>query len=156
MENPSFAIDFFFQKTMKQWANETHGVFWGINSYYNASEHPEAYWVQNMKTMQYKEWLLFMGIHESVVYAILLLYCIALAYMKKTKRKIDSYQLVPIVTFIGGFLFSLIWEGQTSAVMCYPIYVIPIALAFICELPFLNIVWSRCTYNDIKYCHDKS
>ncbi len=145
VENPVFALNFFYNKIMKQWANETHGVFWGLNSSYDTTRNSESDWVKVLETKQYKQWIAFMDVQESIVYAILLAYCAVLIYVKRTKKALGFYSLLPVVTFIGGFLFSLIWEAQTRAVMCYPIFLLPIAIAFVCEAWPDRIVDERCS-----------
>ena len=55
----------------------------------------------------------------------------------KVKRKGNNtnlQNLLPLIIFIGGFLFSIIWEGQTQAVLYYPVLLLPYAVAmmFLC------------------------
>jgi len=145
VEDPAFAVNFFYNKTMKQWANSTHGVFWGINSSYDTTRNSENTWVKVLETQQYKQWIAFMDTQESIIYAILLAYCVLLIHMKHTKKRFEFYNLLPVVTFIGGFLFSLIWEAQTRAVMCYPIFLLPLAIAFVCETCPSRIVDKKCS-----------
>ena len=143
-DNPEFAGKFFFNKTLKQWANQTHGVWWGTNCYYDVSRDESSFWVQFLNYGKYNEYLSFMDFHESIVYATLFVGSLFLLLAKIKKQKIDIFILLPLVTFIGGFLFSLIWEGQTSTVMSYPIMVLPVAVA----------IWAEARFNCLKNRHE--
>lgn len=128
-DDPGFAGQFFYNKVMKQWANQTHGVFWGINSLFDVARDENSYWVQYLNGAKYRDALVFIDYHESVIYATLWIACVYLLISKIKKQEIDTGMLLPVITFIGGFLFSLIWEGQTSAVMSYPIMLLPVVVS---------------------------
>ena len=128
-DRPGFACEFFYNKILKQWANQTHGTFWGMNASYNTSRSQDAYWVRYIENTQYRELLNFMDYHESIIYGIILIACFTLFVRRLKGQKIEWMYLLPITTFIGGFLFSLIWEGQTDVVMMYPIMMLPIAVS---------------------------
>lgn len=131
-DNPGFALHFFHNKVLKQWANQTHGTFWSMNGYYDVQRNEEDFWVSYLNREGYKELTGFEDMHESAVYAVLFLSCCIMFYRKRRGESFPFYGMVPVVTFIGGFLFSLIWEGQTGAVMYYPILLLPVAMGVIC------------------------
>lgn len=125
--NPSFALKFYYKKTMKQWANETHGVFWSINDVYDVHRNSEDYWVRFVEWKIYEKWLSFMDCHETILYFVLLFSVIKV--IKEMVQKNYSVSIMgPILFFIGGFLFSVIWEGQTGAVLYYPMCLLPFSL----------------------------
>lgn len=136
LEEPEFARKFFYNKSLKQWANQTHGAWWSVNSLYDVSRDENTYWVQYILNTKYNEQLLLMDYHESIIYGILFFAVLSLLVNRIRKQQLPFYILLPIVTFIGGFLFSLIWEGQTDVVMSYPIIMLPVALSICCEFNF--------------------
>lgn len=132
-DNPGFALHFFHNKVLKQWANQTHGTFWSINGYYDVQRNEEDFWVSYLNRESYKGLTRFEDMHESVVYAILFLSCCIMLCRKRRGESFPFWYMVPVATFIGGFLFSLIWEGQTGAVLYYPILLLPVAIGVICQ-----------------------
>lgn len=132
-DDPAFACDFFYNKTLKQWANQTHGVWWENGSYYDLSRDEGSFWVRFCENKKYCGMLKYIDVHESIVYSILALSAFSILSQKCRKQKIEMWKLLPFVTFIGGFLFSLFWEGQTDTVMSYPIILLPTASAIWAE-----------------------
>ena len=130
-DEPSFASMFFYNKLLKQWANQTHAVFWGVDSLWDSNRNQASYWVQFIEKGKYENWLIFMDFHESVVYGVLLLGLMGVIYCKVKNKGNNTYlqNLLPLIVFIGGFLFSIIWEGQTQAVLYYPVLLLPYAVA---------------------------
>jgi len=66
-ENPEFAREFFYNKLLKQWANETHSVFWNVDNLKD-TETSFDYWRKFLEYNIYDSWLPFIDFHESVVY----------------------------------------------------------------------------------------
>lgn len=130
-QNPGFAVHFFHNKALKQWANQTQGMLWDVNGYYDTARDKDAFWVTFLEYGKHRNLLSFMDVHQSLLYGILLAGCGKLLIGRWKKREIDIPLLLPFVTFIGGFLFSLIWEGQTTAVMSYPLLLLPVALGYL-------------------------
>lgn len=130
-EDPVFALRFFNAKAYKQWANQTHGIYWELNALYDTGRDPEAYWVRYLEEKKYDGHLGDEDVHESVVYLILFGSVLLLLWKKKKERQLPLPELLPFVTLIGGFLFSLIWEGQTRAVYYYPILLLPVAVGIV-------------------------
>lgn len=130
-DNPSFCMEFFHNKVLVQWANATHGVFWGLGNVFDVNRNPEAYWVYYLYGEKYHRMVPFMDIHQSIIYGILFLSSIILLIGLVKKENMKLEYLVSYVALIGGFLFSLIWEAQTGAVMYYLILLLPIAIGVI-------------------------
>lgn len=130
-EDPAFALYFFHTKIYRQWANQTHGIYWELNALYDTGRDPEAYWVRYLEGKKYDGHLSYEDVHESVVYLILFGSVLLLLWKKKKGQCICPEELLPFVTLIGGFLFSLIWEGQTRAVYYYPILLLPVAVGIV-------------------------
>ena len=43
-------------------------------------------------------------------------------------RKLDAYKLIFVITFIGGFLFHLVWEAKGQYTIIYAYLMIPYML----------------------------
>lgn len=84
-----------------------------------------------LEDKKYNGHLVYEDIHESMIYLILLGSSLVLLRKKKKGQCIFLAELLPFVTLIGGFLFSLIWEGQTRAVYYYPILLLPVAIGIV-------------------------
>lgn len=47
---------------------------------------------------------------------------------KNSDTHTEITDLLPVIVFIGGFLFSIIWEAQTRAVLYYPVLLMPFGI----------------------------
>ena len=126
--DPEFARNFFYTKLMKQWANQTHGVFWNTSNM-GDTDAQNGFWRRYIEYKSYNKWLPFMDYHESILYSLILLGFAGVVF-RKIKNKNDDKEtqildILPVIVFIGGFLFSIIWEAQTQAVMYYPVILLP-------------------------------
>jgi len=157
-KDPGFMMQFFQGKILKQWANQTHGVYWDVHSLYDTTRNNEDFWVRHLEAKKYEKWLDFEDSHENMIYVILFLSTCVLLRAKIKKQNIKFVFLLPYVTFIGGFLFSLIWEGQTGAVIYYPVLALPTAIGLLFsdeeimpvkEKTFSEKTWKNETKTDI-------
>lgn len=130
-ESPTFAIHFFHKKTLRQWANPTHAMFWDINTVYDTKRDAQSFWVEYLQMQKYHLLIPFMDVHQSIVYGMLMISCYVLLYRLIKKRNLQMESLLPYVALIGGFLFSLLWEAQSGAVMYYLILLLPVATGVI-------------------------
>lgn len=64
----------------------------------------------------------FMNRLQTFVYAFAFLYCLYLI-----RHDEDHFALILFVTFLGGFLFSLLWEANGRYVFPYFVFLIPAA-----------------------------
>lgn len=130
-ESPTFGIHFFHTKTLRQWANPTHATFWDINTLYDTKRDAQSFWVEYLHMQKYHLLIPFMDVHQSIVYGILVISGYVLLYQLIKKRNVEMEHLIPYVALIGGFLFSLLWEAQSGAVMYYLILLLPVAIGVI-------------------------
>lgn len=76
-----------------------------------------------------------MSIHQGIIYFGALLFCILHGIVRRREEMGNSlWQLVLLVSFIGGFLFSILWEGGARYVMPYFVMLIPYAAEAISEM----------------------
>ncbi len=131
-DDPKFMFSLYYNKVLKQWANHTHGVYWGIQGLFDTSRDADAYWVNYLNNQDYNKHTGMEDLHESIIYAVLFMSILYLFVRKCKRNPVDFAYTLPYVTFIGGFLFSLLWEGQTDGVLYYPVLLLPIALGVLC------------------------
>lgn len=132
-EDKRFALDFFYYKAIKQWADQTHWILLGIDDAWDSSRDANSYWVKCIYNHTYDKLLIFMDYHESLLYMILFFSIIVLVVGKFKGKMLDEV-LIPVVFFIGGFIFSLIWEAQPQATLYYTVLLLPFSVATIFEL----------------------
>lgn len=128
LNHPSYAIYFFFMKQMSQWCREDYGCLYETLDFY--ADRTQAAWdIYTGKTGEYL--MVLIRIYQSIIYIGTLLYVI-LQYRKTPEKSLCK--LIPLTTFIGGFLFSLLWEGGSRYMMPYVILLVPYAAAALSEI----------------------
>lgn len=131
-QNPAYAVTFFYYKLTDQWTREDYSCLYGTLAFY-ANRSPIAWEIYQGKWLS--PLMLIMAVHQSLTYLGACCFCVfaAIRWMKK-KTNSDIWRLVPLVTFIGGFLFSIIWEAGSRYIMPYVILLIPYAAEGFAEL----------------------
>jgi hypothetical protein len=126
--NPGYMFDFFNRKTRAQWGNATGGCFWAIADRF---EQPQSDYALDLMYGQSKDRMVnIMNICQSSNYLMAFAGLVYLIYCRfKKKIRISLIYMIPLITFIGGFLFSLIWEAGPRYVMAYPFLLMPFAMA---------------------------
>ena len=117
--DPGYAYRFYRYKALEQWAEPTFACI------YMTSPLIDENW-ENMDMLYKEETTLkmqwFMNMLQTIVYFFSLVFFAVSIYKEK-----ESYGLIIAVTFIGGFLFSLLWEAGGRYVFPYFVFLIPAA-----------------------------
>lgn len=129
--DPIQAVQFFYQKQVGQWCNETYGFTY--ETVYGFDDRTQEAW-----DIYCGKWttpvLKTMNVYQSAVYLGALLYCVdSLAKWIRNRKKKESildshedfWKLVWLVTMIGGFLFSMIWEAAARYTLIYLVMLTP-------------------------------
>lgn len=147
--NPAYAFSFFKRKLVSQWCDQTYSCIYITSHLFGdrteaARRIYEGDWNPKLQT--------FMNYHQSMMYIGGFLFCgeAATGYLRKRKAKQERlsnpcediigcgendcpemalWKLVWLVTLIGGFLFSMFWEGSSRYVMPYCVMLIPYGAA---------------------------
>lgn len=132
-ENPMYAVDFFYQKQVGQWCNETYGFVY--ETVYLFDDRSEAAW--EIYCGKWTDPLLkIMNVYQSAVYLGTLLFLIGRLWHwiknKESRKNIMNtcghlWEMVWIVTVIGGFLFSMMWEAASRYTLPYLVILTPYA-----------------------------
>jgi hypothetical protein len=125
-ENPKEAVTFFKEKILWQWTEPSFGSFLFTKTFGNQGIIWDIYYGKLRKPItgfmnQYQN-LIYLGIFAGIIICV--------------RNNMSGINLILPTSFIGYFLFSMIWEAKPRyMVMCY-ILVIPFAaggIEFICE-----------------------
>ncbi len=143
-ENPLYGIQFFYQKQTGQWCDATYGFMYEtVYSFDNRTEKAWQVYCGKWTTPLVN----IMNIHQSTVYVGALLFCVNELRRHRKKRKNDKnscenyknlWTLVWMVTVIGGFMFTLIWEASPRYTLPYLVMLIPYAADGFCQ-SFLSL-----------------
>lgn len=122
-KHPGYTVKFFSYKLTEQWCREDFGCLYATRD--SHEERSNEAW--NIYGGPVKDKLLdIMSIHQGIIYFGALLFCIQNGIFRR-KKEYPVWRLVLLIAFIGGFLFSAIWEAGTRYVMPYYVMLIPYA-----------------------------
>ena len=123
LEDPAYAVSFYTKKTAATWTDPTFDYILSISErLYSSDTVPSYFWLITRPGA-----VSFMSQITKVFVILIFLGCASFA---STFRKKDtSYESgLILMTFIGGFIFHLIWEGGSSYALPYFITVIPLGI----------------------------
>lgn len=131
ISHPNYLIEFFYYKQVEQWCREDYACLYGTLDFYG--ERTAAAW-EIYQGKRKDSMLNIMSPHQSLIYIGACCFC-AFAVIRwrnrikkaKSDEGEDMEGLILLVTFIGGFLFSMMWEAGSRYVMPYFIMLIPYA-----------------------------
>lgn len=131
-ENPGYMGSFFYHKQIEQWEREDFLCFYETLEFYG-SRTPAAWAIYQGEAKD--KFLSVMSVHQSLVYMGGTCFCILAAVDWRKKKSCGNSgsgaesleKLVLLVTFIGGFLFSIMWEACPRYNLPYFIMLIPYA-----------------------------
>ncbi len=133
-KNPSYALDFFNRKLTVQWCDHNFSCFYATKNLFTEERTQEAWRIYegdwSNKIQRVMNW------HQSIAYTggFLFVLAVLIRWIKSSKEKKQSlvqalnlWKLIYIITFIGGFLFSMIWEAGSRYVLPYFVMLLPYA-----------------------------
>ncbi len=126
-ERPIFIADFLYKKTKSQWADPLHSVFWGLGDLFDTNR-PESFWTEYFEYKKYAGLEDYMDASDSIAYLMIFVFAIEQLYLLIKKRDIDDTDALIMIAFIGGFLFSIIWEAHSMYVVNYIFLSLPFGL----------------------------
>lgn len=126
LQHPDYAFKFFYEKVISTWTEPTFQSIW---------TGPQT------ARQQYTFTSLLQSIYEGkagyqsvYIFSLLVLFSIYLFSMismiyQLVKRGLNSsaMQLYPVIFFLGGFFFHLVWETKSQYVYIYIFLLLPIA-----------------------------
>ncbi len=117
--NPDYAVEFFTKKTLSTWANPTFQCFATVR---NGSYLAIPEWMLEMLSYSsQKSMTEYLDVIAFLVYFGSLLYVLTEDFKRTDK-------LILPMTFVGGFLFYLVWEAKARYGLMFFIVLIPCAV----------------------------
>lgn len=125
MDNPAYMANFYFLKITCQWADASYGCFNHVEKLY--LEDRSDFALSIMHGEKHLPLLQFMDMHQFVVYFYALIAVVATLIQRIKGQHLNLFSCPLLVTIIGGFLFSIIWEASAKYTIPYMLFLIPIA-----------------------------
>lgn len=134
VDHPAYMAEFYYYKLIEQWESEDFGCLSETLDFYGERT-PGAWEIYEGRAKGV--FLTAMSVHQSLVYLGACGFCISgIDHWRKRKKRGEKCAeeggmegLVFLVTFIGGFLFSVMWEAEARYVMPYFVMLLPYAAA---------------------------
>lgn len=153
VNNPEEMVDFFKRKLQTQWLEPLFASLYSTNSFEDNKPVPE--WINDLYYGASHDtvWRIA-NYYQSTVYLSLFVF-VAFALLRKEKEQLDSVFWIPLISVVGGFLFSMIWENQSRYVLPYFVFMllyVPLGLekaAFVLLNFFSRIHMSSLGYIDV-------
>lgn len=126
---PNYAVGFYTSKVMAEWSDPTHYSFELIsrNVYLDNNISPIIWAISSPRFIS--------GIASCLKIFQLLVFIGAASFVVKVGTgKKGSPALLLILTFLGGYVFHLIWEGAPSYTLSYMVILIPVGIAGLVDL----------------------
>lgn len=126
LNNPKYAVDFFFNKINSQWQSPMYQGIITNNLLYGSQNS----FVMSVYTGTWgKIFNIFMKNYQMVMYATLSVY---LYIKRKDNIRIEYY--TTLITVFGGFLLSIIWEAKGRYILPYFFCMIPFFATGVCTI----------------------
>ncbi len=117
------AGEFFARKIASQWNNGTFQGIW--NAQHRNMHFPSSGW---MRSLFNETGFLFRLASHAGDMLLPAIWLGALLFLAFGFREHDVFSLMLVIAFIGGFFFSLIWEGKCHYTVTYVFMLIPCAV----------------------------
>jgi len=129
LQDPAYGVNFFYQKQIGQWCNETYGFIY--ETVYSFDNRTDAAW--KIYSGEWTEPLCrIMNSYQSIVYMGALLFVAGSIWRKSNRQSVKIqtellWKEIWLVTFIGGFFFTMIWEAASRYTLPYLVMLTPYA-----------------------------
>ena len=123
-EDPAYALNFYYKKTVSQWNEPTFEALW-INQFHMGQF---SYIVQSIYDGKLGAVLEeYMNLFQSLIYGAVL-FC-----LWRKRKKWNMEQLFLPLAVLGGFLFHTLWEAKSQYILPYFVCMLPCAAAGLAE-----------------------
>ncbi|MCI2047190.1 MAG: hypothetical protein LKJ90_05705 [Faecalibacterium sp.] len=115
--DPGYMGEFYYHKLMQQWNEPSYNMFVMTHDTEGRPEWLQSYW----SGARYGQMYSFLNYYQFLVYLFAL---VEMAFMLK---KPDALKTTFALYFVGGFLFSLLWEAKARYMLAYYVLLVPLA-----------------------------
>ena len=122
-ENPSMTVEFYKNKLEDQWLEPSFSSLKATHSFPEGTElSPVIYslYYGNLHEIVWK----YANYYQSIVYLAGVFIVIASFGAWYRKKELPAALWLPLISVIGGFLFSILWEAQCRYVFPYYVFLI--------------------------------
>lgn len=122
-ENPSMTVEFYKNKLEDQWLEPLFSSLKATHSFPEGTELPPviySLYYGNLHEMVWK----YANYYQSIVYLAGAFIVIASFGAWYQKKELPAALWMPLISVIGGFLFSILWEAQCRYVFPYYVFLI--------------------------------
>lgn len=140
--NKEYARNFFLKKIMVTWHDPTfQSIFAG--SLKARGQHIKTPLLQNLyeEGSLYQFYNKYMNILVAMIYSLTFLFTISLVFNVRDKFNVSV--LLPLIYFVGGFIFHLFWETKARYVYPYIFMVLPLVAANLYWLHLKLFFWKN-------------
>lgn len=139
LHDPASAARFFFRKTASQWAEPTFESLLSYSHIWDeAGRIKGGAFLASVYEGALRPAIIFWDdAFQNLVYLGALAFLLGQCFGKKGGAKVPLYALLPVVVFLGGFLFYLFWEAKGR--YCLPFFLMLLPAAA-CGVP---VLWHR-------------
>lgn len=122
--DPNYAIGFYTRKILIQWSDPTHCGFEfpSRNVYLDGNASPLAWLLASPRVISVVSSCL-------KVYQVMMFLGAAVFAVSTGRKKNGSPALLLFITFVGGYIFHIIWEAAPFYTMSYMVLLIPVGTA---------------------------
>lgn len=125
-KDKEYTLSFFSKKTASQWNEGTFECFYITNLDRGRLSNPT--WTDSVKNLMVDGHSANRAVTTICNYFIVFLWLGIILFLIFDFRKLDAYKLIFAITFIGGFLFHLVWEAKGQYTIIYAYLMIPYML----------------------------
>ena len=125
-KDKDYTMSFFSKKTASQWSEGTFECFYITNLDRGRLSNPT--WTDSVKNLMVDGHSANRAVTTICNYFIVFLWLGIILFLIFDFRKLDAYKLIFAITFIGGFLFHLVWEAKGQYTIIYAYLMIPYML----------------------------
>ena len=127
LEHPGYALHFYLQKHLSQWADGTYASRQATLATYGGRSDFFREVYEGTLSRVYIEWG---NAWQNVLYLGCLLFCIdGWRDRKKSSAGSSLYVYVGLIAVLGGFLFHTVWEANSRYVFSYSLLMMPYCAA---------------------------
>ena len=120
--NPAYCRYFFTTKVKIQWLEPLFEGLYATSTFDEKKEIPD--WMNSLYYGKFHDvvWK-FSNYYQSIIYMAFFAF-VLLSFNSKDKMSKNCVVWIPLITIIGGFFFSMIWESQCRYVLPYYVYMV--------------------------------
>jgi len=122
-ENPSMTVEFYKNKLEDQWLEPLFSSLKATHSFLEGTELPPVIYSLYYGSLHEMVWK-YANYYQSIVYLAGAFIVIASFGAWYQKKELPAALWLPLVSAIGGFLFSILWEAQCRYVFPYYVFLI--------------------------------